>query len=71
MSKTKELYQLNAVPKASFDPNSEGNSYRRYWGKFNMNWLKDDIREGFIFIIMIFWLDACWWVENHDVHEIL
>lgn len=45
INKTKELYQINVMLKASFDPNSEGKRYKSYWRNFNLNWLKYDIRE--------------------------
>lgn len=47
INKTKELYQINVMLKASFDPKLEGKSYKRSWRNFNLNWLKYDIRELF------------------------
>ena len=60
INKTKELYHINAMLKASFDPNSEGKNYKKILGKFQYELAK--IYKGIIFLraIMIFWLgDAC------------
>lgn len=40
----------------SLDPNSGGNSSKRCWGNFDMDWPENDIMElFFLSVIMVFW----------------